>query len=182
MLLLFIGAMSQDDLLLKGMVDDFKPFILVFPHYALSSAISNMNEVFGKYTECVLQNAHVGKQACRKGDIFAYDEPGILRNLYYMAATGIVCYILLFIIEFRIIRDLIYFTSRKSKLKLPSTNADDGAIDDDVTAENQRVAEMKADDLQMHDLVLKDLTKLYGKFSAVNQISVGIKGFVFSSQ
>lgn len=177
MLLLFVGVMDQDDLSLKGMVDDFKPYVLVFPHYALSSCIWNMNEVFGKYTECVLQNAY-SKGTCVKGDIFAYDEPGIRRNLYYMAGAGIVCYVLLFFMEFRIIRCLIYWISRKSKLKLPPRNAENGPIDDDVTAEKDRVAGMTTDDLQTHDLVLKDLTKLHGQVVAVNQVSVGIKGCV----
>lgn len=179
MLLIFVGVMSQDDLQLKGMVDDFKPYVLVFPHFALSSCISNMNEVFGKYTDCVLRNAHTGMDACKKGDIFAYHEPGIRRNLYYMAGTGIVCYILLFLVEFRIIRALIYSTSGKSELKSPPASEDDKPNDDkDVTAEKDRVKEMADEDLRTHDLVLRDLTKSYGRTVAVNQISVGIRGFV----
>lgn len=178
--LLFVGVMSQGDVQLEGTVKDFKPFALVFPHYALSSCISNMNEVFGKYTECVLQNAHTGMQTCKKGDIFAYEAPGIRRNLYYMAGTGILCYILLFIMEFRVIRTLIYLTSEKSKLQMPPAKADDRPIDGDVTAEKDRVAEMTNEDLKTHDLVLKDLTKLYGRTVAVNQISVGVQGFVIS--
>lgn len=156
------------------MVEDFEAFALVFPHYALSSCISNMNEVLGEYTECVQQNPHTGPQTCKKGDIFAYDKPGIRRNLYYMAGTAIVGYVLLFIMEFRVIRTLIYFVNRKFKLKLPPA----GSIDGDVTTEKDRVAEMTDDDLQTHDLVLKDLTKLYGETVAVNQISVGVQGFV----
>lgn len=176
--------MSQDDLQLKGMVDDFKPYVLVFPHYALSGCIANMNEVFGKYIECVSQNAHTGRNTCKKGDIFAYDAPGIRMNLYYMAGTGIVCYILLFIMEFRVIRTLIYLTSGKFKSESPpnenAAGANDVPVADDVTAEKDRVAALTNDDMQTHDLVLKDLTKLYGKTAAVNGISVGIQGFVKS--
>lgn len=170
--------MCQDDVNLKGMVADFEPFALIFPHYALSKCISNMNEVFGTYTECVLQNVNTGKKTCKKGDIFAYDAPGIRRNLYYMAATAIVCYVLLFIMEFRVIRTLIYCTRGKSKSKLPPKNADDVPIDDDVQGEKDRVAELTDEDLQAQDLVLKDLTKLYGRTMAVNEISLGIHRFV----
>lgn len=161
--------------------DDLEKYISYIPHYALSKCLLIMDKLFGEHTLCLLKNAHTGQQKCKKGEIFAWGESGILDTLIQMATTGIVCYVLLFLMESRIVRDLIY-CKRNSKEKPPPANAeDDGAIDDDVNKEKERVAEMTSDDFNMHDLVLKDLTKFHGDFLAINQISIGIKGFVLFS-
>lgn len=161
-----------------SIADDLDYFIGYIPHYALSKCFLNMEKVSGEYTLCMQKNPNTGDQECQKGQIFTWGEHGILDILVQMATTGTVCFVLLFIMESRIVRDVVYCVRKYLKLKLPEGNADDGDIDKNVQAETDRVAQMSADDLNMHGLVLKDLTKLYGKLAAINQLSVGIEGFV----
>lgn len=138
-----------------------------------------MDKLFGEYALCILRNRYVGEQECRKNEVFAWGETGILDSLVQMAKTGMVCYVLLAIMESRIISDVIYLARKYIKFKLPPAKANDGDVDNDVMAETDRVAQMTASDFKTHDLVLKDLTKLHGKHPAINHLSIGIGGFVF---
>lgn len=105
---------------------------------------------------------------------FDWEEPGIGRNTVYMIATGIFFFALLLIIEYRFFAGLIYFVRSLFARKLPLPSVDN-APDDDVIAEKQKVNAMTDLDLITNNLVLQNLSKFYGKFLAVNQISIGIK-------
>lgn len=72
---------------------------------------------------------------------------------------------------------LIYSISGLFKRSLPERATED-EIDDDVANEKQKVSEMTTTDLQLHNLVLRDLSKYYGNFLAVNQLSIAIKQWV----
>lgn len=48
-------------------------------------------------------------------------------------------------------------------------------MDDDVKAEKQKVDAMTPNDLEVNNLVLKNLSKVYRQFLAVNQLSLAIK-------
>lgn len=91
-----------------------------------------------------------------------------------MTVTGIGFFILLLIIEYRVFEGLIYSISGLFKRSLPERATED-EIDDDVANEKQKVSEMTTTDLQLHNLVLRDLSKYYGNFLAVNQLSIAIK-------
>lgn len=107
---------------------------------------------------------------------YAWQEPGIGRNLAYMGVTGVVAFLLLLIIEYRLFAGIIYYVRSFFEQELPSTEAG-GQIDDDVNAEKRRVNAMNSDDLQTNNLALQNLSKFYGKFLAVNQICIGIKRY-----
>lgn len=91
-----------------------------------------------------------------------------------MGVTGVVFFILLLIIEYRIFAGAIYFIRSFFERKLPPM-AENGHIDDDVNDEKRKVNGMDANDMEANSLVLKSLSKFYGKFLAVNQISIAIK-------
>lgn len=91
-----------------------------------------------------------------------------------MGATGVVFFILLLIIEYRVFAGVIYYIRSFFARKLPPI-AQNGQIDDDVSLEKQIVSGMNSNDMQANSLVLKSLSKFYGKFLAVNQISIAIK-------
>lgn len=105
---------------------------------------------------------------------YAWKEPGIGRNLVYMAVTGVVCFIILLIIEYRLFEGISYYISSFFERELPVPAAQT-QIDTDVDAEKKRVKQMKMPDLQANNLVLQSLSKYYGKFLAVNQLSIGIQ-------
>lgn len=69
---------------------------------------------------------------------------------------------------------LIYFVRSLCARQLPLPSVDN-VPDNDVVAEKQKVNSMTYLDLATNNLVLQNLSKFYGKFLAVNQISIGIK-------
>lgn len=106
--------------------------------------------------------------------MYDWKEPGIGRNLVYMAGTGIVFFAILLIIEYRVFEGAIYFVRSFFERKLPPMS-ENNHIDDDVNDEKRKVNGMTKNDLYANSLVLQSLSKFYGKFLAVNQISIGIK-------
>lgn len=91
-----------------------------------------------------------------------------------MITTGSVFFVLLLIIEYRVFAGLNYFVCSFFARELPSPSVNNVA-DSDVIAEKQKVNAMTYLDLVTNNLVLQNLSKFYGKFLAVNQISIGIK-------
>lgn len=85
-----------------------------------------------------------------------------------MTATGIVFFMILFIIEFRVF-SLIFYSISNASL------SGSIRIDDDVKEEETRVVAMTVEDLQENNLVLQKITKSYGKLLAVNQVSVAVQ-------
>lgn len=108
---------------------------------------------------------------------YDWEEPGIGRNLIYMVTTGIGFFVILLVIEYRVFAGLVYFILSFFERKLPPMSQN-GQIDDDVNAEKRRVNGMTLSDLDTNNLVLQSLSKFYGKFLAVNQISIGINRLV----
>lgn len=108
---------------------------------------------------------------------YAWKEPGIGRNLIYMGITGVVCFIILLIIEYRVFEGVSYYISSFFERELPAP-ASQTQIDSDVDTEKKRVKQMTMADLEANNLVLQSLSKYYGKFLAVNQLSIGIQRYV----
>jgi len=59
-----------------------------------------------------------------------------------------------------------------SKEPSPTT---DGHLDDDVEHERKRILYMTADEISSKNLVLDRVTKYYGQFRAVDQVSLCVK-------
>lgn len=94
-----------------------------------------------------------------------------------MGATGVVCFIILLIIEYRVFEGVSYYISSFFEHTLP-VQSSEIQIDSDVDAEKKRVKQMTMADLASNNLVLQSLSKYYGKFLAVNQLSIGIQRYV----
>lgn len=105
-------------------------------------------------------------------DVYGW-ETGIGRYLTYLCVSGIVYFVLLFMIEFRVFSGAAQSTRGAFEGNLPGQS--NNAIDDDVIEEKKKVDAMSSQDLHVNNLVLRKLTKFYGRFLAVNQISVGVK-------
>lgn len=54
--------------------------------------------------------------------------------------------------------------------------------DDDVAAEKDRINNMSPQELQSETMVMQNVSKFYGKFCAVNKISVAIKRYILFIQ
>lgn len=54
----------------------------------------------------------------------------------------------------------------------------DGYFEDDVEKERKRILAMTSDEISTKNLVLDRVTKYYGKFRAVNEVSICVKEYV----
>lgn len=80
-------------------------------------------------------------------------------------------------IEFRILEGFIYYVRSFFQKNLPPTPKG-SEIDSDVEEERNHVLQMTMSELTANRLVLKNFSKFYGHFLAVNQLSVAIGGYV----
>lgn len=109
-------------------------------------------------------------------DYFSWDEPGIGRDLIYMYVMGTLAIIVLLLSEYCVLSSWVYkIRSRFAADFVPMLNS---VTDMDVLEERHRVANMSAYETDSLSLVVKDMSKVYGKFRAVNQISVGVDLYV----
>lgn len=86
-----------------------------------------------------------------------------------MFSVGVTYFIILFLIEYRIIITVMYFIRFIFRCR---PNNEIVQIDDDVRDEQKRISEMTTQQIATHNLVLKNMTKKYNNVLAVNQLSV----------
>lgn len=105
--------------------------------------------------------------------IFSWSDEGIGKNLALTLGTGLVAYLVLVFIEsgtFKILRTLLMSViPRTYPYQSPDT------VDDDVREEKERIDRMSVEELKSETMVMQNVSKFYGQFCAVNQISVAIK-------
>lgn len=90
-----------------------------------------------------------------------------------MLYTGITAYIVLNIIEFgafRMVKQLIF---RNIDRTYPYTERK--KVDDDVSAEKERINGMTGQELKTETMVMRNASKFYGNLCAVNKFSVSIE-------
>ena len=112
----------------------------------------------------------------------AWALPGIGRSLIFMAAHGFVFLFVIFLVESAVFRSAVQrIGARQRQQDVAVTTADGGepaaaaAEDSDVAAERQRITGTAVEQLATTDaVVLRQLTKFYDSFLAVDRLSVGI--------
>lgn len=121
--------------------------------------------------------------SCCSHDYFGWTAPGIGRHLLYMVATGAATLLWLLMIEHRIFGTLVYRLRSSLSDHWPpwrtqpsaysaATGHIESTLDSDVLAERQTVAAIaQPAQLEQHNLVVHSMTKDYGRFRAVNQLS-----------
>lgn len=92
-----------------------------------------------------------------------------------MVVTGTVFLIILLVVEYRLFEGIVYWIRGFFERKLPVHSETDEQIDSDVDNEKNKVMAMTWMDLKVHNLVLRNISKFYNRFLAVNQISLAIK-------
>lgn len=102
--------------------------------------------------------------------IYSMEDVAIGLNLVYFFVSGL-CYLTLCIlIDLHVFQNLFNQIFTKEK-KFPSR----GQIDSDVQAEIDKVNSMTEREIASSNLVLKNLSKMYGNFLAVNQLCLAIE-------
>ncbi|XP_052759277.1 phospholipid-transporting ATPase ABCA3-like [Galleria mellonella] len=117
--------------------------------------------------ECDMQylcNRNVTACCISENPYFDWEEPGVLRYIVALLISGVVFWILLMIIEYRLLQKIFTFTKRAPPINMST-------LDDDVADEVRHVKHVKGTDIGTHSLVASELTKYYGKHLAVNQVS-----------
>uniref|UniRef100_A0A182LRE6 ABC transporter domain-containing protein n=1 Tax=Anopheles culicifacies TaxID=139723 RepID=A0A182LRE6_9DIPT len=165
---------------LRHVAEGMEWAFLIFPLFALSHSLSNMNIASATQQVCETQCALIPNctqqllcqlfPQCCNTEIFTFERTGISRNLMYLFVVGLVSFLLLMCIEYRVI-DRIF--KRKTKQMAPPSETDD--IDSDVRMEKLRVRGLTEGEIAANNLVLRDVTKYYKKFLAVNQLSLAVE-------
>ncbi|KAK3590752.1 hypothetical protein CHS0354_030992 [Potamilus streckersoni] len=154
------------------------------PLYNVGEAIKNIhvNYVYREYCaqksyESVCQDSCKGIACFKYQDSYlAWESPGIGRLLLFMFLQGFFYFSLVFLFEYgmnlRLTCHVRNSIPTRAGYQIVSNH---DAIDNDVEAEKDRINETPISSLlQTDSLVIKNLTKYYGNFRAVNNISVGI--------
>lgn len=174
-----VTLLKFDGIDLQDVANVLEWVFMVFPNFVLSHSLNNLNMVASTEDLCAKQCALIPMctkellcmlvpQCCGQ-EIFTFDEGGINRNLLFLVGIGIVSFGLIMFIEFRVFKRIF---DRKVTV---SDAGNDSELDSDVLEEKRRIAAMSQSEINTYNLVLKDLSKYYKKFRAVNNLSVGIR-------
>ncbi|XP_018787318.1 PREDICTED: ATP-binding cassette sub-family A member 3 [Bactrocera latifrons] len=181
-LFIVVVIMSYDVFDTKDVAVGLQWFFRIFPHFSLAMGWNNLYVNWATRNTCnseVLQvlpdklRCRLIPKCCTTTPYFAYAEPGILLEIVYLAATTVVFFLIIISREYGIIDELIYMI-RKRAFK-PPPPPEDGYFDDDVDNEKNRIEKMSTDTLASQNLVLNGVTKYYGNFLAVNQVSLCVQ-------
>lgn len=163
---------------------------LLFPHFALSHGLTNLNmiTVFNQICEtqcnlipfcnsvdvlCDIAPIMNMTAPCCDNDYFDFDNYGIGRNLLYLFVVGIFAFGMLLLNEYGIVAALFY--SIKSRFKKITIIASDEPIDSNVLEEKEKVRNMSSLEIKNYNLVVNNMSKVYGKFVAVNKMCVAVE-------
>lgn len=136
-----------------------------FPILAFLSAFFNMAAYKSGFPD--------GKFA-ENNSIFSWETPGIGMDLTYMLVIGIVSFFILIIIECGGMQTVKSWTMKVIPRTLLQQTEE---IDDDVKTEKSRIDSMSEEELRSQVLVAQNVSKFYGQFLAVNQISFAVKRY-----
>lgn len=199
-----IFSMQFEGFNLKHVSKTLTWIFLVIPHFALSNAFNNIYTVNILRTVCDRSCALFGicdpvdqcnfNSNCCKLNPFAWEPPGVLRHLVFLFAVGVFSFIILMLKEFRKF-EILYYKFRmiyrgigklfqKKVTEVTDTTVDNNFVDNNIVAEvededvkfeKERINNMAPNDYKNYNLIMKNMTRYYGDFKAVNELCVGIK-------
>lgn len=105
--------------------------------------------------------------------VFAWSDEGIGKNLALMIGVGIISFVALVFIESGLFKFIKSFVLGLIPRTYPYQNHDN--VDNDVRIEKERIDQMTIQELKSETMVMQNVSKFYGQFCAVNQISVAVK-------
>ena len=103
------------------------------------------------------------------------NSPGIGQLLLWLSFQAVVYWIIIILIENNVFRSIRYLISRNGR-KIGSDDATNDTIDVDVVNESTRLQSTEMSKLcKDNALIIKNLSKNYGSFTAVDNISYGVR-------
>lgn len=174
---LVVQILKTPQLELTHVADILDWIFMLIPHYSVSTSIHHLYNIYAMAQICKLipKNAYTCKinpLCCGdEQEYYGWEDPGIGRNMIFFAGVSILLFTLLIMIEYRIPQRIIYELHGRN-VRAPLDNSQE---DDDVANEKHKIDNMSPSEINAHSLLLKNFSKYYGKFLAVNKLSVGIK-------
>ncbi|XP_071052864.1 phospholipid-transporting ATPase ABCA3-like [Onthophagus taurus] len=154
--------------------------LLFLPTYGIISGINDMHSKYSINAVCTRWDemkkglsCSIAPNMCCDNDehYLGWDKKGIGRHLTYLSITAIVLIFILMLIEYKLFQKLSSKVNKSWTRILQSDEAEDA----DVLEERRKVRNGEIDK-QDYSVVLKDVSKCYGRIFVVNQLCLGIKG------
>ncbi|XP_037723613.1 ATP-binding cassette sub-family A member 3 isoform X1 [Drosophila subpulchrella] len=179
-LFIVVVVMSSELFDTKDTADILGWIFRIFPHFSLAMSLNKVYTNTATRNACAKAGAippillcELVPQCCNIKPFFAWEEPGVLPETIYMTVTGVVFFLIIIVLEFRLINELMF--KIRLMLSKPPPPPAEGHLDDDVANERERIIHMSSDELVTKNLVLDRVTKYYGQFLAVNQVSLCVQ-------
>ncbi|CAL8096130.1 unnamed protein product [Orchesella dallaii] len=187
--MLSVVIIQIPELRLGYIADILNKIFLIFPNYALGMGIVQLSTNYQLSKQCPNYNldflcpAFPNSFCCAKlkTNFLDWDPSGVGRNVVYLLVSFVVYFAILFIYEGRLFTRLVHLYKGNKEVTKDGNDEDDiedeiGLEDSDVLAENNRIRSTNLTDLyQSNNLVLRNLTKYYSNFLAVDRVNLGVK-------
>ncbi|XP_055623835.1 phospholipid-transporting ATPase ABCA3-like [Toxorhynchites rutilus septentrionalis] len=174
-----VTLLKLDGIDLEDVANVLEWVFMLFPNFVLIHSLNNLNRVASIETLCKRQCELITRctedlmcmfvPECCGEDVFTFGESGINRNLLFFIGIGVGAFVLMMLIEYRVFNWLI------NRRVVGNIGEEESTPDSDVLAEKQKIETMTQPEIASYNLVLKNLSKYYNKFRAVNRISVGVR-------
>uniref|UniRef100_A0A182PES6 ABC transporter domain-containing protein n=1 Tax=Anopheles epiroticus TaxID=199890 RepID=A0A182PES6_9DIPT len=177
-----VNILKFDGIDLNDVAEGLEWVFMFFPNFVLSHGLNNLNAASSTASSCQ-KFCDLRGPACAVADLcaidarccdlewFSFGKVGIVRNMLFCVLIGCVCFALLFMLEYGVLQRLFH---RKPKPGAVSAQSISSELDSDVLEEKRRIQKFNQTDIDGHNLLLRDVTKFYGNFQAVNNLSIGI--------
>ncbi|XP_058124968.1 phospholipid-transporting ATPase ABCA3-like [Anopheles ziemanni] len=170
---------------LSDVAEGLEWLFMFFPNFILSHGLNNLNQATSTASSCARSCEQLGplcvagnmcavSERCCDLEWFSFGKFGIIRNLLFCLLLCAIGFGLLFAQEYGMLRRVLQRLRRKKPTPMDALSGDDAEQDSDVLEEKRRVQNLGRADLDGHNLLLRDVSKFYGNFQAVNSLSIGI--------
>ncbi|XP_053672343.1 phospholipid-transporting ATPase ABCA3-like [Anopheles nili] len=175
-----VSLLRFDGIDLQNVADVLEWIFMFFPSFVLTQSMNALNMVGGRealcqraceqLTFCTPDLVCLVVPQCCDTSAFTFDTTtGINRSLLFFVGIGVVAFAILLIVDYRVTKKIFSRATHSEPVR------EDGEQDSDVLVEKHKVAACSAGELASYNLVLKELSKSYGKFVAVNKLSIGVR-------
>ncbi|KAK5642705.1 hypothetical protein RI129_008872 [Pyrocoelia pectoralis] len=195
---MIVEVLSINGLGLLRISETLHRVFLLIPHYCLTSGLKEMSILHSSRQLCEtatnmctniiqfpsLPNFTIPhficeiiiclqyKECCEKTDYFALKRPGIGQNVLYSCLVGIICFVILFLVEYDVFERIRNKFRRQNTFTYAPPNS---AEDEDVSAERRAIMHnVSTGNMDKYNLVMHNLSKNYKELVAVDNVSLGI--------
>ncbi|KAG4068832.1 hypothetical protein HA402_004980 [Bradysia odoriphaga] len=181
---LIISVVYASDMLGRFLSVVTRALLTVYPSCTLISGLFKLGKIVSILTDCEHRCAEINcnrqklcteNPVCCPSLVLSWNEYSVSKDLLVMVATSIGATLLLLLIEQGLLRRLVAYLVGLVRPRPAFDPLQDEQIDDDVREMKERINAMDVGQLREQSVVLQNVSKFYGSFLAVNQVSLDIK-------